>query len=361
MNRATRSQSNRKRERQSEVDKNTSISYRVPQKQRKLSYSKMSNNNMNVPNIIDMSESINAQSQQPTTSRAANADNVIEQRNVSNAAVGIDPEVREMVVDETLNVQRALENRMKKMIQDEMADIKKVVSNLSTAVRELANIRSQDNETPNNCPWNNTNLNGNMIGSRGNTLESNRFAFNSTTPITNIDNQPFRPSSSNQNNNRMQFLPNSVPNPGLPFQPECINNDSTMPAIRAIDTPATATQKDVNVSNVKYVEKTGIRVDKWGLLFNGNNTNLSVEDFIFRLEHLQAQYGVSWEYILRDFHLLLSGTAKDWYWLIVRTHGVLPWASLRCELLNQYKSNISNFEITRDLVERKQQINEIRI
>lgn len=94
--------------------------------------------------------------------------------------------------------------------------------------------------------------------------------------------------------------------------------------------------------------KVGIRVDKWVLIFNGNNTHINVEDFIFRLEHLQTHNDVIWDEILRDFHLLVTEPTKDWYWLIIRTHGLMKWPTLRCELLNQFKTNTSNFEIMRE-------------
>ena len=55
-------------------------------------------------------------------------------------------------------------------------------------------------------------------------------------------------------------------------------------------------------------------------MFNGNSNQMSVEDFIFRIEHIQAHYDISW-----DFHLLVAGAAKDWYWLLIRTHGLLKW------------------------------------
>ncbi|KAI8125098.1 hypothetical protein CVS40_4835 [Lucilia cuprina] len=64
------------------------------------------------------------------------------------------------------------------------------------------------------------------------------------------------------------------------------------------------------------IERINIRVDKWGILYNGNNSQLSIEDFIFRIKHLQAHFIISWDEILRDFHLLVTGPAKDWYFAL---------------------------------------------
>lgn len=99
----------------------------------------------------------------------------------------------------------------------------------------------------------------------------------------------------------------------------------------------------------------GFRVERFGLKFDGNQAKLSVEDFVFRLEHLQAQYGIPWTEILRDFHLLVSDAALDWFWLQVNTRNGNNWPALKHALLLQYKTPRSNFEIMRDLVERRQQ------
>lgn len=101
-----------------------------------------------------------------------------------------------------------------------------------------------------------------------------------------------------------------------------------------------------------------IRVDKLGLIFDGNSPNMDVEDFLFRLEHLQTQYCIPWSEIVRDFHLLMSGAAWKWYWLFLNENRNCEWPNLRHALISRFQSRRSNFEIMRDLVERKQQNNE---
>lgn len=97
-----------------------------------------------------------------------------------------------------------------------------------------------------------------------------------------------------------------------------------------------------------------IRVDKFGLEFKGGNDQLSVEEFIFRLEHMQRQYRIPWQEILRDFHLLVAGTVKQWYWALLQTTVISDWTTLRLALLNRYKTIRSNWELMQELVERKQ-------
>lgn len=105
-------------------------------------------------------------------------------------------------------------------------------------------------------------------------------------------------------------------------------------------------------------DNTKIRVDKWGLQFDGNSSHLAIEDFIFRLETLQRQYHIPWTEVLRDFHLLVVGDAKKWYWLTAQTNDVTSadkWPTLKMAMMQQYQSTRSSFELMRDMVERKQQ------
>ena len=44
---------------------------------------------------------------------------------------------------------------------------------------------------------------------------------------------------------------------------------------------------------------------------------LQIDDFLFRLEHLQNMYGCSWNDVLRDFHLMVEEEAKSWYWVFL--------------------------------------------
>ncbi|XP_017475330.1 PREDICTED: uncharacterized protein LOC108365715 [Rhagoletis zephyria] len=81
---------------------------------------------------------------------------------------------------------------------------------------------------------------------------------------------------------------------------------------------------------------------------------MSVEDFLFRLEYLKEQYACSWGEILRDFHRLLSGEAREWYWLYIKSHGKVDWPSLQLALRRQFASQHTDFELLRELTERKQ-------
>lgn len=109
------------------------------------------------------------------------------------------------------------------------------------------------------------------------------------------------------------------------------------------------------VSNpINQVNKT-IHVDKFGLNFDGKPSSISVDDFIFRLEHLQKHYQLPWSNILGEFHQLVSGEANEWYWLQVESNMIPDWESLKYELRERYRSQKTNFDFMRELMERKQQ------
>lgn len=104
-----------------------------------------------------------------------------------------------------------------------------------------------------------------------------------------------------------------------------------------------------------YGDYNKFRVERFGLNFNGNRNRLAVEDFILRLEHLQLKYAIPWPEILKEFHLLVSETALDWYWLQVGGNNVHDWPALKHALLLQYRNPQSSFEMMRELIERRQQ------
>ena len=61
---------------------------------------------------------------------------------------------------------------------------------------------------------------------------------------------------------------------------------------------------------------------------------------------------------MRDFHLLLRDNAKEWYWIYIRNNRNADWGNLRHALLFQFQTTTSDFEVMRDIVERRQQMNE---
>ncbi|KAI8116919.1 hypothetical protein CVS40_11074 [Lucilia cuprina] len=88
---------------------------------------------------------------------------------------------------------------------------------------------------------------------------------------------------------------------------------------------------------------SSIRIDKWDVVFDGNNENLNVEDFIFRIEYLQQHHGCPWMEVM-----------GEWYWSVIREKQIRKWSDLKSALLQQYRSNRSEYEFMRDFEERRQ-------
>ncbi|KAI8117670.1 hypothetical protein CVS40_10498 [Lucilia cuprina] len=179
----------RKRNRQPNFDLNSSIQHALPKVRRKESPNiRMSNpQNTSRSQIIDMSHTINsgAQAQNMNNSHSNVIGNTIPVENIT-------PEVRDLVADEALVVQRSLEDKIKKMVQDEMSSMRKSVEVLTKAVSDLSKITSQNQQaiianpntsnpsTSDNSTDLNDRLNHRLVSdqcSENNTLNSGNAAY----------------------------------------------------------------------------------------------------------------------------------------------------------------------------------------
>ena len=82
--------------------------------------------------------------------------------------------------------------------------------------------------------------------------------------------------------------------------------------------------------------------------------------FLLKKSSLESNFCrcITWEIVMRNFHTLLTGQVKEWYWIHIRSNRTSDWSSLRHALLYEYQSITSDFEVMRDIVERRQQPNE---
>ncbi|XP_036347598.1 uncharacterized protein LOC118756975 [Rhagoletis pomonella] len=111
----------------------------------------------------------------------------------------------------------------------------------------------------------------------------------------------------------------------------------------------------VNTANFRHNHLV-FRRSKWQpILLQGQRDKITLEDFIFLLGHLRLQYGYSWEDMMREFHHLLAGDAQEWYWLFIKTNHVSDWPNLQHALLCGFGSHRNDYELRRDLAERRQQ------
>ena len=96
-----------------------------------------------------------------------------------------------------------------------------------------------------------------------------------------------------------------------------------------------------------------VRVDKWGLFFDGRS-GLSISEFIFRLETMQRLYKYPWGEIMRDFTTFLSGDALKCYWKFVKSNSELSWPKLKDAFHHRFGSRKLDLDIWREMTDRKQ-------
>lgn len=104
-----------------------------------------------------------------------------------------------------------------------------------------------------------------------------------------------------------------------------------------------------------------VDLDKWHVKFDGTNKSIAVESFLFRVERLRSQHEISYDQLFRDFHCLVTGPALKWYWQILEDHAEDPnfgYLALKTELLGHFKMAESDYEIIRQIMERKQLVAE---
>ncbi|KAI8117716.1 hypothetical protein CVS40_10489 [Lucilia cuprina] len=327
------------------------------------------NSNANEGQIRDLSNTIIAN--RPSTSTNLPTENVVHLNSANSSAVSeeITPEVRDLVVDEALSVQKTLQEQVRNMVQCEMRDIRKSLGDLMKIVGDLSKNTARSNQitTTNNVCNNNVSdarvtehyhvnppsveLNAIPRNSRVQAGQNLSGYSQNSTPMS-IPALPTRTvysnfvSEENCNANQVprttgiQFNTNFCENiiGSLPLNTNFGNNQ--VPNSYAFGNNNVPNTLSVpNIATRSELPKMWIRIDKWGLIFDGNNLRMSVEDFIFRIERLQAQYDIPTEELERDFHLLLSSSAKDWYWLFVQTHVGVKWPGLKQALLSQYQTS----------------------
>ncbi|XP_073822182.1 uncharacterized protein [Musca autumnalis] len=252
-------------------------------------------------------------------------------------AVGGDLQGNENTPQVNLLGQRVLESKIQ-TLKTEMDEIKNMLLNLTKTIQE-----------------------GNRVGQIHNQVPERRV--HSTNSAANVA------STSGGVAHQLNPPPNQLAIQGqVPNSHSMASTNGTME--NRVDRENVAPQ-GVNTSNqlvrqfpaqssslVPFDPRYGIRMNKLGLRFDGSSSGLSVEEFVYRLEYFQRQYGIPWAEIIRDFPLMLTGRAESWYWLFEKTHKFHDWEDLKHSLLSQYQSSKTNVELIAELAQRRQQPNE---
>ncbi|KAI9576443.1 hypothetical protein GQX74_009500 [Glossina fuscipes] len=104
--------------------------------------------------------------------------------------------------------------------------------------------------------------------------------------------------------------------------------------------------------------RRNVDLNRWRVKFDGSGKGLTVESFVFRVERLRQQQQTSHEELLAEFHCLVTCQASKWYWQLLEDREgdvTFDYFPLKAELLNQFKTSDSDYELIREIMERKQQ------
>lgn len=108
-----------------------------------------------------------------------------------------------------------------------------------------------------------------------------------------------------------------------------------------------------------YAEKVLNIIRNWRLKFTGHDSQMTVEEFVYRVNTLTSSHlGGDFSLLCKHAHSLFDGKALDWFWRYHKRNNNLDWFSLTGALRNQYRDDSCDYELLEDIRRRKQKPNE---
>lgn len=98
---------------------------------------------------------------------------------------------------------------------------------------------------------------------------------------------------------------------------------------------------------------------KWTLRYNGDNSKLSVEDFVMQLETLMKINNFSWRQISPCFNSFLEGDARQWYFDRQSVYNDTNWEMLKKALVSAFGRTVTDTQILMSMSSRRQGEKEI--
>lgn len=114
-------------------------------------------------------------------------------------------------------------------------------------------------------------------------------------------------------------------------------------------------------SIMRFPNPRSIDLDRWNIKFDGTSKGMTVESFLFRIERMSERCGVTYGQLFTDFHCLVTGSAARWFWQVLEDHAGdddFGYIELKRELLSQFESSRSDYELIREMIDRKQNVGE---
>lgn len=107
-------------------------------------------------------------------------------------------------------------------------------------------------------------------------------------------------------------------------------------------------------------EKVSNLINSWHVTFSGTKGDVTVEDFIYRINtltniHLNGDFDI----LCRHAHILFEGQANKWFWRFHRqSSGEFRWVELSQALKRQFQETTTDFDLKDDMRRRKQREHE---
>lgn len=149
--------------------------------------------------------------------------------------------------------------------------------------------------------------------------------------------------------------------PVIPHQqPNCSGNPSGNRDHNP-HTSAHASQYSQNTTSSFSIQNDRITsiIQNWGLKFDGAPTSLTVDEFLYRVRTLtEDHFNGDFAVICKNFNILLSGKARDWFWRYRKQVENVNWDDFCDAIRYQYKDYKSTSDIREEIRNRKQRIGE---
>lgn len=98
----------------------------------------------------------------------------------------------------------------------------------------------------------------------------------------------------------------------------------------------------------------GQPMSKWRLRFGGSDGDLSIDEFLFRVENLALADGIPQASLVLGLHFLLTGSAANFYWVYRRKRPQGTWLEYRQAFLDQFATQETDLEIRKAICDRRQ-------
>ena len=100
-------------------------------------------------------------------------------------------------------------------------------------------------------------------------------------------------------------------------------------------------------------------IRNWRIKFTGHDNQISVSEFIYRINILTTNnLKGDFDILCKHAHILFESKALEWYWRYQRQTIDNDWHSLTTALRSQYKEDYTDFDILDDIRRRKQRNDE---